>query len=137
MLLFVLVFAGSAVLLYGGAQLVDEEQVAAADDGGAGGTPGGPVTVTIVGKNSQFAPRSVVASAGAQVTVTFDNQDAGVLHNIQFFANRNRTGELGKTEISAGPAQHTVSFTAPAAPGSYPFICDVHPDTMTGTLTVR
>jgi plastocyanin len=136
MLIFVLVFAGSAALLYGGAQLVDEEEVAAADSGG-GGTPGGPVTVTVVGKNSTFAPRAINASSGAQVTVTFDNQDAGVPHNIHFFANRNRSSDLGKTEITAGPAQHTVNFTAPTAAGSYPFICDVHPDTMTGTLAVK
>ena len=136
MLLFILVFAGSAALLYGGAQLVDEEKVAASD-GGGGGVPGGPVNVTVVGKNTLFAPRSINASSGAQVTVTFDNQDAGVLHNIHFFANRGRTADLGKTEIAAGVASHTVSFSAPAAAGSYPFVCDVHPDTMTGTLVVQ
>jgi plastocyanin len=93
--------------------------------------------VTIVGKNLQFDPRAVNASPGAQVTVTFDNQDAGVLHNIQFFGNKNRSSTLAKSDVSAGPTQHTVNFTAPTAPGTYPFICDVHPDTMTGNLVVK
>ena len=137
-LLFLIVFAASAALLYGAAQLVDEEEVAAAGGGGGGGgTPGGPVTVTVIGKNLQFDPRTINASAGAQVTVTFDNQDAGVLHNMQFFANKNRTSSLAKSDVSAGPSQHTLNFTAPTAPGTYPYICDVHPDTMTGNLVVK
>jgi plastocyanin len=136
-LLFIIVFAGTGALLYGGTQLVKEDKVAAAGNGGGGGTPGGPVTVTIVGKNLQFDPRTVNASPGAQVTVTFDNQDAGVLHNIQFFANKNRSSSLAQSEVSAGPIQHTINFTAPTAPGNYPFICDVHPDTMTGNLVVK
>lgn len=135
-LLFVLVFGLSAVALYGGAQLVDEENVAAAD-GGGGEVPSGPVNVTIVGKNLLFDPRSVTAAAGASVTVVFDNEDTGVLHNIHFFANRNRSSSLAQSEVAAGPNQHTVNFTAPSAPGNYPFICDVHPDTMTGNLVVR
>ena len=136
-LLFVLAFGISALGLYGGAQLVDVEEVASADGGGDGDVPGGPVTVTIKGQNLLFSPRGITASADAQVTVTFDNQDAGVLHNIQFFANRNRSATLAKSEVKQGPIQDTLTFTAPSAPGNYPFICDVHPDTMTGNLTVR
>lgn len=135
-LLFVLVFGLSTAALYGGAQLVHVEEAASAD-GGDDFVPGGPVNVTIVGKNILFEPRSVTASAGAAVTVVFDNQDAGVLHNIHFFGNRNRSSSLAQSPVKAGPAQDTVTFTAPSAPGNYPFICDVHPDTMTGNLVVR
>ena len=133
-LLFVLAFGVSAAALYGGAQLVDVEEVATT--GGDGSVPGGPVNATIVGQNLQFSPRTITASPGAQVTVTFNNQDAGVLHNIRFYANRNRSATLAASEVKAGPASDTLNFTAPAAPGTYPFICDVHPDTMTGNLSV-
>jgi plastocyanin len=136
-LLFVLVFAGAGALLYGGTQLVKEDKAIAAAGDGGGGAPGGPVNVTIVGKNLQFDMRTVNASPGAAVTVIFDNEDPGVLHNIQFFANRNRSSSLAQSEVAAGPNQHTINFTAPAAPGNYPFICDVHPDTMTGNLVVK
>ncbi|MGE3983630.1 MAG: cupredoxin domain-containing protein [Dehalococcoidia bacterium] len=135
-LLFVLVFGLSTAALYGGTQLVYVEKAASADADG-GEAPSGPVTVTIVGKNILFETRSVTAAAGAEVTVTFDNEDAGVLHNIHFFANRNRSASLAQSPVKPGPAQDVVKFTAPSAPGNYPFICDVHPDTMTGNLVVR
>jgi plastocyanin len=135
MLLFILAFGVSAASLYAGALWVDDEETASADGGGE--VPAGPVSVTIIGQNLAFNQRTINASAGAQVTVTFDNQDAGVLHNIHFFANRNRTAPLASSELRPGPATDTISFTAPAAPGTYPFICDAHPDTMTGNLSVR
>ena len=135
-MLFLVAFGVSAAGLYAGAQLVDVADPVSVD-GGDGGVPGGPLNVTIVGRNLLFEPRTVTASAGAQATVIFDNQDAGVLHNIRFYANRNRTATLAATEVKPGPAQDTLNFTVPTTPGNYPFICDVHPDTMTGNLTVR
>lgn len=135
-LMLVVVFAGSAALLYGGAHLVGIETKAVADTGGGDVVPGGPVNVTVIGRNSLFDVRTINASAGAEVTVVFENQDAGVLHNIHFFGNRNRTTTLAKSDVKPGPATDRVSFTAPAAPGLYPYICDVHPDTMVGNLNV-
>ena len=135
MLLFILAFGVSAASLYAGALWVDDEETASANGGGE--VPAGPVNVTIIGQNLAFNQRTINASAGAQVTVTFENQDAGVLHNIHFFANRNRSATLAASELRPGPATDTITFTAPAAPGTYPFICDAHPDTMTGNLSVR
>ena len=138
-LLFVLAFVVSAAALYGGAQLVDEEKPAsAAADGGGSGVPGGPVTVTIVAKNLTFNPRQIIASPNAPVTATLDNQDSGVLHNLAFYPGRTASGgPIAATETFQGPGTRQVSFKAPAAPGNYAFRCDVHPDTMNGTLTVR
>jgi plastocyanin len=136
MLLFILVFGISAGSLYAGALWVDDEESESAD-GGSSVAPGGPVSATIVGQNLAFNQRTINAGAGSPVTVTFDNQDAGVLHNIHFFANRNRSADLAKSDLKAGPASDTLTFTAPSAPGTYPFICDAHPDTMTGNLSVR
>jgi len=48
------------------------------------------VAVTIIAKNILFDKRSFTAGVGSQITVTLDNQDAGVLHNIAFYTSRAR-----------------------------------------------
>lgn len=139
MLVSLVVFA---VILWAGAQLVDSEGSAAADevveDGGGGG--GGPVEVTVVAKNLAFDKRSLTANAGATFAVTLDNQDAGVLHNIAFYTSKAATSPLsGAASVGplfAGVDSKTLSFT-PSKAGSFFFRCDVHPDSMTGALTVR
>ena len=40
-------------------------------------------------------------------------------------------------DLDSGPAPITYNFDAPSTPGTYFFRCDVHPDTMTGQLTVN
>ena len=43
---------------------------------------------------------------------------------------------IGDTAPFTGPKK--VSYAVPAlAAGAYPFVCEVHPTTMTGTLTVK
>ena len=136
--LFVVVFALAAVGLYGGAQLVDEEKPASA--GGeeeTGGTPGGPVAVRIVAQNSSFDKRTITASPNADVTVTLVNQDAGVLHNIAFYTTRSATTKIAVGNLITGPATDELRFKAPARAGNNFFRCDVHPDQMTGTFSVK
>ena len=140
MLVMVVVFGVSAALLYGGARLVDTDETATADEGGdagGGGVPGGPVSVRLVAQNLQFNPRTINASPGATVTVTLDNQDAGVLHNVAFYTNRSATTPIKVGGILPGVGSEVVEFPAPSAAGTYFFRCDVHPDTMTGTFNVR
>jgi plastocyanin len=67
-------------------------------------------------------PASV--SPGAKVNV--NNMD-GVTHTV--------TADTGNAFDSEAPAW-TSSFTAPTAPGSYPFHCSIHPQ-MHGTLVVK
>jgi plastocyanin len=136
-LLMLVVFGISSVALFGGAQLVDEEEVAAEDGGEDGGVPGGPVSVTVVARNLQFDRRSITASPGAQVTVTLNNQDAGVLHNIAFYTNRSASQSIAVGELFAGVASRDLQFNAPDRAGNYFYRCDVHPDTMTGAFAVR
>jgi plastocyanin len=78
--------------------------------------------------NLAFTPQTLFASSGASVTIVLSNQDKIVPHNVSV------TG-IGTSPTCAGPCTTTLSFTAPA-PGSYGFICTVHPY-MTGTLAVR
>jgi plastocyanin len=101
--------------------------------GGAGGGGSGPV---IVAKSLAFNPTEVTVSGGGQVTITFDNQDAGIPHNIHVFKGKDATApSLFAGPLITGPAKQDYSFAAPP-PGSYFFHCDVHPAQMMGTLTV-
>ena len=138
--MMVVVFAFSAAAIYGLAQLVHVEDPVSADvgvDGDNGGEPGGPVMTRVVAKDLKFDRRSITASTGVSVTVTLDNQDAGVLHNIAFYTNNQATSAIAVGELFPGIATRDLQFTAPGAPGNYFYRCDVHPDTMTGTFAVR
>ncbi len=87
--------------------------------GVADSTPdaGRPATITIEGFTFSTQP----VAAGARVVV--DNLD-GAPHTV--------SGEAFDVGLDPGG---TASFTAPAQPGTYSFVCFVHP-TMTGELVV-
>lgn len=135
--LFVIAFVVSALALFGGAQLVKQEDVSAAQGGGEGGPGGGPAIVTLVAQNLKFDRDSITATAGLEVTLTLDNRDAGVLHNVAVYTNRGATQKIAAGELLTGPAKETINFTAPGSAGTYFFRCDVHPDTMSGAFVVR
>ena len=135
--LLVIAFVVSWVALYGGAQLVKQDKVAAAESGGGAGPGPGPVSVTIIAQNLAFDLDRLVANAGSEFNVTLDNRDAGVPHNIAFYTDRSGSQAILVGELITGPATETVTFTAPASPGTYFFRCDVHPDTMTGAFIVQ
>jgi plastocyanin len=82
-----------------------------------------PTRVTIQG--IAFNPSTVQVSPGA--TVSFTNND-GFDHNVTFTS----------TAVSSIPnfSTGTKSVEMPAATGSYPYHCTIHPN-MTGTVTVQ
>lgn len=139
--LLVIAFVVSWLALYGGTQLVkqDEASAEAPAGGGPGGGPvgPGPVNVTIVAQNLAFDQSTLTANAGSEFNVTLDNQDSGVLHNIAFYTDASLSQPIQVGDLLTGPATETVTFTAPAAPGTYYFRCDVHPDTMNGAFIVQ
>ncbi|HEU4673543.1 MAG TPA: cupredoxin domain-containing protein [Candidatus Limnocylindrales bacterium] len=98
-----------------------------APSGGAGGD------VTIEAKGIAFVQASVSAPAGKAFTIAFDNQDAGIPHNVD--VHDASGGSAFKGEIVTGVTQTTYDVPALQA-GTYTFVCDVHPS-MTGTLTVK
>ena len=111
---------------------------AAAGCGGDGGDGGGrsagtdeePVTeVTIAAEEVRFDLEHIVVPAGEEVTVTVDNRDEGIGHNLTVALP---DGEA-RTEVEAGPVQQTLRFTAPE-PGEYDFVCDPHAATMEGVV---
>lgn len=89
--------------------------------------------VTITASGTAFTTPDITGPAGKAFTVAFDNQDAGIPHNVDI--KKPDGGSAFKGELVTGVA--TKVYQVPALPaGSYPFVCDVHPN-MTGTLTVK
>jgi len=96
--------------------------------------PSGTGTVIkIKALNIAFDPTAVDAPAGQAFTIDFDNQDAGIPHNISISDTGGQTVFRG--DIFPGVATKAYSVPALQA-GAYKFICDVHPN-MTGTITVK
>ena len=89
--------------------------------------------MTVKALNIAFDPTTIEAPAGQAFILNFENQDAGIPHNIQIFDGNK--GSAFKGEIFDGVATKAYSVPALAA-GAYTFVCDVHPN-MTGTLTVK
>jgi plastocyanin/mono/diheme cytochrome c family protein len=107
------------------------------------GTPSAPATpaanaqeLTLTAENISFDKSALTANAGQPITITFDNKDNGVPHNLEVFRGADATGEkIGGTDVAPGPVTQTLNLPALDA-GTYFYHCVVHPTTMTGTLTV-
>jgi len=100
----------------------------------AAAAPAGGTVLEVKGVSSIFDVEELEASAGS-VTIKFDNQDAGVVHNIHFFDGEDaKADDLAQTELETGPIQQELTFTVEA--GEYFYQCDAHPTTMTGVLKV-
>lgn len=99
------------------------------------GAPAPGVSVAVSAQNSAFATSSLTAPAGTPFTIVFDNQDAGVQHNVAIYKDSALSQGLFRGALVSGPA--TVRYSVQALPaGNYVFHCDVHPP-MTGTLVVK
>jgi len=102
------------------------------EGGGGGGAPGGSVTVTA--QNLAFDTKEIDLPPNAPSTITFNNKDAGVQHNIAIYKDDTLADALFQGELVTGPA--TATYQVPALPpGHFYFHCDVHP-TMNGTVVV-
>jgi plastocyanin len=80
-------------------------------------------------KELSFTTQRLSAPAGEPFRIVFENAVA-VPHNVSI-----RRGDEAEFEgqIVTGPT--VVTYPVPAlAPGEYTFVCDVHPEQMTGTL---
>jgi Copper binding proteins, plastocyanin/azurin family. len=89
--------------------------------------------------NTGFVEKTLSAPADTEFTITLDNQDAGIPHNVQIFSGSSATGTPvfapEDNGLITGPAKVTYEISALPA-GTYTFDCFVHPALMVGTLTV-
>ena len=93
--------------------------------------------VKIVAMGVQFTTTTATAPAGKPFNIVFDNQDAGIPHNVAIHEGTTTAvgKELFKGAIFPGVATQTYKVPALSA-GSYVFVCTVHPN-MVGTLVVQ
>ena len=94
--------------------------------------PSGGTTLTAA--NIAFDPTELSLPAGKPSTITFDNQDDGVPHNMAIYTDDSYSDALFTGDIVTGVATKEYKIP-PLEPGTYPFRCEVH-TTMTGTVTV-
>lgn len=82
-----------------------------------------------------FSTDALAIRAAAPIELEFDNQDPGVGHNVQIFDGPDEAAPvLFNGAIITGPAKELYSIE-PLPEGEYFFNCQVHPTTMTGTIT--
>ena len=93
-----------------------------------GGTGGAAVATSVVDlpKSYRFAPEAISVAAGT--TVTWNNND-NFTHSVQFL-----DGGLPTEPLLMQPgASSTFRFESP---GTYSYLCHLHPQDMRGTVTV-
>jgi len=89
----------------------------------------------IEAQNLHFDKSCLAAPAGSPFTITMDNQENGVPHNVSIYESPSRSKALFQGRTVAGVA--TVTYAVGALPaGTYYFQCDVHPQ-MNGAFVVR
>lgn len=105
--------------------------------GALNNTTSNSVTVDITAKSFAFNTSTITVPAGANVTINFNNMDAGIPHNVAIYENKDAKKAIYVGAVFKGPKTVTYNFTAPTTPGTYFFRCDVHPTTMVGDFIVK
>ncbi len=102
-------------------------------DGGAGGTAtveDGAVEISAA--DLAFDVATIEAPAGEDFTITLVNDDSAV-HNISIYTEEG--GEVLAEGPFIDPEQTGTTDVSALEPGTYFFVCDLHPE-MNGTLIV-
>jgi Cupredoxin-like domain len=96
------------------------------------GEDGEPV-LEVTAPTTAFEPTCLVAPAEEEFTLTFNNEDEGVTHNLAILTEADE--EVAATDLKPG----TYTDELPVSPqevGDLQFLCQAHPDVMFGTLAI-
>lgn len=111
----------------------EEQQGENEEESGALGDAEPGQAVPIVAQDLEFDTQELSLPAGAPSVIAFENRDPDP-HNVSIYTEQGGDA-LFQGEIITGPDQIDYEVP-PQEPGEYFFQCDVHPTTMTGTVTV-
>ena len=92
--------------------------------------------ITVVAESTSFSVERIEVQAGATTTIALENSDA-VAHTLTVYVGKSPEGDVAADtgEVAGGESGEAVVFFASA--GEHAFRCEIHPDTMRGTLVVR
>jgi plastocyanin len=122
-------FAGLAVILY----LMLFKPTLGMSPAVAAQTAGGGAEIALEASELSFGVDRLSAPADERLSLRFSN-DSSVAHNVSIYRGDGESLFTGET--FTGP--RVVEYAIPAlAAGTYEFVCDVHPQQMTGTLVAR
>jgi plastocyanin len=131
-----------AVGACGGVNASPSAATAASPSAGGSAAPSA-ATLNLTAQNSRFSAATLEAPADKPFAITFDNQDAGVMHDVGIEESVLLPGAALRSwsvifdgEDVTGPGQAT-NNVQPLKAGTYKFICTFHAASMTGQLTVK
>lgn len=87
--------------------------------------------VELVARDLTWDAACLVARADQPITIAVDNQDVRIAHNLHLAG----APDSPATELQQGPVSQKLVLEGGLAPGSYEYLCDIHP-TMVGRLEV-
>jgi cytochrome c oxidase subunit 2 len=96
--------------------------------------PSGATTLQLTAHNVAFDKTTLDVPANAPFVIDFKNEDPGIPHNVQIEQTDGTVVQAQPTIDGGSETQY--QFNA-LQPGTYTFICVVHPTIMHGTLTVH
>jgi len=103
---------------------------------GASGSPAQSVTLKLTAQGTAYDTDTLEAPANTPFKIEFANNDAGIPHNVAIHKDSPTGALVWAGDIFNGVETRT--YEVPALPaGTYGFVCTVHPNVMTGTLTVK
>jgi nitrite reductase (NO-forming) len=130
---------GSGGMMNGGSGSTGEMPGMGGGSGTTGGSTGAAACeprgtkLAIAASNTVFSTDCLAAPAGKAFTIAFDNQDAGIPHNVAIYKGPGASGPLFQGEVFNGVK--TQDYQVDAIPaGTYYFQCDVHGASMSGTF---
>jgi plastocyanin len=102
---------------------------------GSAAAPAGATVSEIhsVGTDNKFDAVTYTVKAGQPVTLHFENKGQA-LHNFHIKA-QGKDSKEPTTQLFGGGKSETITFQIDK-PGTYEFLCDVHPVEMKGKITV-